>query len=145
MNLGRIVEVAPAETLFATPRHPYTRALLSAIPVPKPRAKRDRMLLQGDLPSAIDPPTGCRFHTRCPHAIELCRKASPELVTDFGHATACHRWHELIAVATPIPSEARSAKLERLIARFARPRDVQPASSVGTLEAGDEAGQPAQQ
>ena len=66
MNSGRIVETAPADRLFAAPRHPYSHALLSAIPVPNPRARRDRIILQGDLPSALAPPPGCRFHTRCP-------------------------------------------------------------------------------
>src|SRR5947209_10603761 len=70
MNFGRIVELAAADTLFAAPRHPYSRALLSAIPVPKPRAKGVRMILQSEMPSALDPPSGCRFHTRCPYVIE---------------------------------------------------------------------------
>ena len=69
MNLGTIVETADAQALFSSPRHPYSRALLSAIPVPKPRAKRGRIVLQGEMPSALNPPSGCRFHTRCPHAI----------------------------------------------------------------------------
>src|SRR6201999_2357054 len=70
MNLGGIVETAATDALFASPRHPYSRALLSAIPVPKPRAKRSRIVLQGEIPSALNPPPGCRFHTRCPYAIE---------------------------------------------------------------------------
>ena len=73
MNLGGIVETADTQALFASPRHPYSRALLSAIPVPKPQAKRSRMLLQGEMPSALNPPSGCRFHTRCPYVIERCR------------------------------------------------------------------------
>src|SRR3954463_9058913 len=68
MNLGEIVEIAETQALFASPRHPYSRALLSAIPVPKPRAKRTRMLLQGEVPSALEAPAGCRFETRCPFA-----------------------------------------------------------------------------
>src|ERR1700760_4019607 len=96
MNLGGIVETADAQALFASPRHPYSRALLSAIPVPKPQAKSARMILQGEMPSALNPPTGCRFHTRCPFVIERCRAEVPELVADgTGHAPehkgACHR------------------------------------------------------
>ena len=80
MYLGRIVETARAEALFAEPRHPYTQALLSAIPVPSPVARRDRRLLPGDPPSPIDPPSGCHLHTRCPHAIARCKTEVPALV-----------------------------------------------------------------
>src|SRR5258707_9103774 len=90
MNLGGIVEIADAQALFASPQHPYSRALLSAIPVPKPRAKRSRIVLQGEMPSALHPPSGCRFHTRCPYAIERCRREAPQLLADgTGHFTAC--------------------------------------------------------
>ena len=92
MYLGRIVERAPAEELFAAPAHPYTIALLSAIPVPDPRVRVRRLLLTGDVPSAMDPPPGCSFHPRCPLAEGVCRVERPEL-TDVapGHAAACHR------------------------------------------------------
>ena len=93
MNLGSIVETAETEALFASPRHPYSRALLSAIPVPKPQAKRARMILQGEMPSALNPPAGCRFHTRCPFVVDRCRTEVPELIAD-GTGTspaACHR------------------------------------------------------
>ena len=82
MNLGVIVETADAQALFAAPRHPYSRALLSAIPVPKPQAKRSRIVLQGEMPSALDPPSGCRFHTRCPYVVERCRTEVPQLIAD---------------------------------------------------------------
>src|SRR5262249_6532477 len=96
MNLGRVVESADAEELFASARHPYSRALLAAVPLPRPGAGRMRAVLQGELPSALSPPAGCRFHTRCPHAIERCRREPPELFADrSGHATACHRLDEL--------------------------------------------------
>jgi oligopeptide/dipeptide ABC transporter ATP-binding protein len=77
MYLGQIVEQAPTDALFETPAHPYTRALLSAIPVPDPRRRRERILLHGDVPSPADPPPGCRFHTRCPAVMARCRQEAP--------------------------------------------------------------------
>jgi len=120
MNLGHIVETADAETLFASPRHPYSRALLSAIPVPTPGAKRSRMVLEGEMPSPIDPPSGCRFHTRCPFAIDRCRIELPQLLpSTAGHLTACHRMSELPSADAIIPASAAfSPKLERLVAAF---------------------------
>jgi oligopeptide/dipeptide ABC transporter ATP-binding protein len=120
MNLGHIVETADAATLFASPRHPYSRALLSAIPVPKPGAKRSRMVLEGEMPSAIDPPSGCRFHSRCPYVIDRCRVEAPQLLpSTTGHLTACHRADELPPADAIIPDgEAFSPKLERLVAAF---------------------------
>ncbi|VIO71414.1 Oligopeptide transport ATP-binding protein OppF [Bradyrhizobium ivorense] len=120
MNLGTIVETADAEALFAAPRHPYSRALLSAIPVPKPRAKRSRIVLEGELPSALNPPAGCRFHTRCPYAIARCRSEDPQLLADAtGHATACHRTAELPPPDSIVPSDGGfSPALEKLLAAF---------------------------
>ena len=94
MYLGKIVEVAERKTLFARSHHPYTRALLSAVPVPDPTIKRQRMILTGDVPSPINPPNGCRFHTRCPFAMDRCRTEEPVLrdVGD-GHSSACHLTH----------------------------------------------------
>ena len=92
MYLGRIVELATARELYTTPLHPYTEALLSAMPVPDPSFKRKRIVLQGDVPSPIHPPTGCHFHTRCPKAqTDLCRQQAPELKqSSDGHWVACH-------------------------------------------------------
>ena len=91
MYLGKMVEVASREALFATPAHPYTQALLSAVPVPDPTRRRTRTLITGETPSPIAPPSGCRFHTRCPQAEAICRQAEPELLEIApGHAVACH-------------------------------------------------------
>jgi peptide/nickel transport system ATP-binding protein len=94
MYLGKLVEVADRKTLFGASHHPYTRALLSAVPVPDPTARRQRMLLSGDVPSPIDPPAGCRFHTRCPLAFERCRTEEPLLrPVGTAHQSACHLTH----------------------------------------------------
>lgn len=92
MYLGKLVELAPVKELYTTPRHPYTRALLSAIPIPDPTVSRERILLQGDLPNPKNPPAGCRFHTRCPFAADECRAAEPALTEVApGCQVACHR------------------------------------------------------
>ncbi|MFI5364643.1 MAG: ABC transporter ATP-binding protein [Candidatus Binatia bacterium] len=91
MYLGKIVELADSVEIYRNPRHPYTRALLSAVPVPDPGAQRERMPLPGDVPSPIHPPPGCPFHPRCPHAEERCRREVPSLTIGAkGHAVACH-------------------------------------------------------
>ncbi|MOA09883.1 Oligopeptide transport ATP-binding protein OppF [compost metagenome] len=91
MYLGSMVEMAGKKQLFSNPMHPYTRALMSAIPIPDPTLKRERIVLQGDIPSPANPPSGCKFHTRCPIASDICKKHTPEFI-DKGnkHFVACH-------------------------------------------------------
>jgi len=90
MYLGKIVELADAAELYRRPRHPYTQALLSAVPVPDPDHKKTRIILQGDVPSPLAPPPGCAFHPRCPHAFERCRRETPPLYDlGNGHTAAC--------------------------------------------------------
>ncbi len=96
MYLGKINEIGPTAELFANPLHPYTRALLSAIPVPDPFTKKEKIILSGDVPSPINPPSGCRFHPRCSYAKEICREAEPPLEdAGSGHLVSCHRWREI--------------------------------------------------
>ncbi len=94
MYLGRVVELAPADEIYQSPRHPYTKALISAIPQPEPRRKSQRIVLEGDVPSPIDPPSGCPFHPRCPHATDRCRAEAPTLRpapnAPAGHTVSCH-------------------------------------------------------
>ena len=96
MYLGKIVELAETEEIFLRPKHPYTEALLSAVPVPDPDYQAERIILQGDVPSPVNPPKGCRFHPRCSYAKDICSKETPELV-DLGglHYVACHFAREL--------------------------------------------------
>jgi oligopeptide/dipeptide ABC transporter ATP-binding protein len=114
MYLGKIVELADKGALFAEPRHPYTRALLSAIPIPDPALSRNRMVLQGDVPSPFNPPSGCRFRTRCPHAQALCSTQVPLLES----GVACHFWKELEPVAAASQLTAVNERLLRLQAAF---------------------------
>jgi oligopeptide/dipeptide ABC transporter ATP-binding protein len=121
MYLGKIVEYADKHELFARPRHPYTQALLSAIPIPDPQVRRQRIILEGDVPSPIDPPPACRFQTRCAYVQERCRREEPALLPSTGgHDVACHFWREVerrddkvsLPLGTPNP------RLERLQAAF---------------------------
>ncbi|WNR46115.1 ABC transporter ATP-binding protein [Paenibacillus roseipurpureus] len=92
MYLGRMAEIAPVESLYETPLHPYTQTLLSAIPKASPREAKERIILQGEVPSPLNPPSGCAFSTRCPHVMDRCRSVRPELqeVGSSGHRVACH-------------------------------------------------------
>ena len=105
MYVGKIVEIAPTTALFATPRHPYTEALLSAVPVPDPRRRAKRIVLEGDVADPSDPPPGCAFHPRCRYAIERCSVETPALEEIApGHAVRCLRAHELALRGVEVPA-----------------------------------------
>ncbi len=133
MYLGRIVESADKDALFANPRHPYTQALLAAIPRPDPALERERAVLGGDVPSPLHPPTGCHFHTRCPHAQAVCSQQTPPLeATPDGHAAACHFWREIQRQAPPARTIAlppARQRLERLQAAFVATASASPPST----------------
>jgi len=121
MYLGRFVESGPARRVFERQRHPYTRALLAAVPVPVPGGRARDNAVGGDVPSPLAPPPGCHFHTRCPHAIERCRTEVPVLEeTDEGGAVACHRWREIdVASGAAALRPPHNPLLTRLQAAFA--------------------------
>ncbi|MFB9972596.1 dipeptide ABC transporter ATP-binding protein [Allobacillus sp. SKP2-8] len=94
MYLGRMVELTDKHTLFDDPKHPYTRALMSAVPIADPDIERERIILEGDVPSPSNPPTGCAFHTRCPYAMDICKEVRPEFENvDDKHLVACHLYN----------------------------------------------------
>src|SRR6185312_5826273 len=137
MYLGKLVEVSPAEELYSRPIMPYTEALLSAVPVPDPdlAEKRERIVLEGDVPSPINPPSGCRFHPRCRYASEICSEVEPPLV-DYGsgHLAACH--HPLNVDAATIAAATVSRQTPRSAGGDARPRDTSGSSDPIRGEAG---------
>jgi peptide/nickel transport system ATP-binding protein len=142
MYLGHVVEYADKRSLFASPRHPYTQALLSAIPIPQPGAKRERMLLQGDVPNPIDPPSGCRFRTRCPYARERCAQEVPALRATNGHSVACHFWEEIApppGMAAEAPANDRLVRLQAAFRGGGVPPPLPSPGEGGSTAASDEA------
>ncbi len=124
MYLGRIVETAPRDALFAHPLHPYTRALLAAIPRPDPAQRLDRQIPGGDMPSPLNPPAGCHYHTRCPFVIDRCRVEAPALrALAPGHLSACHRAEELPAYDAA-PARAMAPNAARRLALYAAKRGI---------------------
>jgi oligopeptide/dipeptide ABC transporter ATP-binding protein len=112
------MELSETDALFDNPLHPYTQALLAAIPIPSPANRQPKALLQGDVPSPAAPPSGCRFHTRCPHARPVCKEQHPALETaPGGRQVACHFWREIQgagagSISAPPPSPALAKRLE---------------------------------
>jgi oligopeptide/dipeptide ABC transporter ATP-binding protein len=132
MYLGRIVETGPSDQVFADPKHPYTRALLSAIPVATPTARGRRALLEGDVPSPIDPPPGCHLHTRCAHAVATCQTVRPALAGSV-HRVACHLADQLPPARNLLPDEGTlDPRLVKLLARFTDGVPTTPTSSTPT-------------
>jgi oligopeptide/dipeptide ABC transporter ATP-binding protein len=119
MYLGKLVEIADKKTIYAKPLHPYTHALLSAIPKPDPSLRTKRVMLQGDVPSPFNPPTGCRFHTRCVHAQPRCSAEEPKLREAApGHRVACHFFETIKTPATVARAGAANGKFAERLAAF---------------------------
>lgn len=131
MYLGQIVELSPKKALFNAPMHPYTQALLSAIPHPNPRNKKERVILKGDVPSPINPPTGCRFHTRCPACYAPCSKFDPKVMEpEPGHQVRCHLYDPEHA-----PTEAAIWRKMPIVPEKYRPQSVAPVAEAVIKEA----------
>ncbi|WP_454849456.1 ABC transporter ATP-binding protein [Rhizobium binxianense] len=120
MYLGRIVEIGDVEEVFSNPRHPYTQALISAIPVPDPGVRGRTLGMEGDIPSAMNPPSGCHFHTRCPHVQDICRAEKPQLISmGTTHPAACHFRQTVPALNShAFAARERDPRLERLFSAF---------------------------
>ncbi len=141
LYLGGVVETASADKLFSAPRHPYSRALLSAIPLPQARARRRTHLLEGDVPSPLAPPPGCHLHPRCSYVIDRCRVERPLLTgDDRTHLAACHRWRELPAFSELVETNAESARLASLIEAFAAHEGLPMSDEVDTIGTPERAG-----
>jgi oligopeptide/dipeptide ABC transporter ATP-binding protein len=123
MYLGRIVEIASTDSLFARPLHPYTRSLMAAIPRPDPHRRGGRVLAGGDVPSPMDPPPGCHFHTRCAFADDRCRREDPVLrEVAAGHSSACHYAEALPPMAEVVDAHVMPPAAARRMAMYAERR-----------------------
>ena len=120
MYLGEIVETATSSQLYGQPLHPYTQALLSAIPTMDPTRRRKRILLEGDVPSPINPPSGCRFHPRCPLAMDVCRTTVPKELDFAGHKVRCHAVEQLVTGGNSDPAALSAAIAEQIVAKVGR-------------------------
>ena len=121
MYLGSMVEYAETEKIFANPMNPYTKALFSAIPIPDPAAKINRIILEGSIPSPANPPSGCKFHTRCRECMEVCQYAAPEwLEVEEGHFCACHLYDDAEAKARAEQVMAEAKAKEKKAAETAK-------------------------
>ena len=132
MYLGNIVEIGPKDAIFAHPAHPYTQALLAAAPVARPDARRSRAVLAGDMPSPLNPPSGCRFHPRCPFAVALCQREVPALTPgDDGRSVACHRWRELASTPAAAQTLRHAPRTAQLLSLY-RSAAAASGSRIGT-------------
>jgi oligopeptide/dipeptide ABC transporter ATP-binding protein len=138
MYLGEIVETAKSADLYRNPLHPYTHALLSSVPTMDPTRKRKRIILEGDVPSPINPPSGCRFHPRCPLAMDVCRTEVPKELDFAGHKVRCHAVEQAIGAGTPDPVALSQTIRSQIAERNGAPSAASPAAIAGETGSGQD-------